>query len=181
MEELVQSTEKDQKSRNKRPFRALIMLALLFVIATSLLVAKLTLNRPQTTLNPNALPAALLAQIQNFTPYYFSGNTPPAALHLKAGTATYSNGILLFSLQTPKNEQITITEQAVPKDFAKARLQGDETFTTASGRATVSSVIGGRTTASLITDSQTLVLLNTADHVELSIIKDVLHSLQAVK
>jgi len=158
-----------KKSRNRKWFYISIISCLVIsAAAIGLFVAQ------KGHSNPDALPNSVVSQITEFTTYYFTNNSLPDGLHLKPGSTSYSGGVLVFSLVTSRDETIGITEQALPAEFTNSKLQGQDSIETANGKATITSLNGGRTTGSLVTKDGTFILLNTQSPVELSTIKDIL-------
>ncbi len=155
-----------------------LVIGLLLALITLLSLALFIFLRAE---DRKGLPANVTSNVQDFTLYYFDKNIPPDQLSLREETVNFSGGLLVFTLVNQLGQTLSITEQKLPDDLQNSTLQGDENFDTTYGKATISSIDDGRTTGSLLTKDSTLILLNSADPIDLNNIKNVLRSLSPVK
>lgn len=129
---------------------------------------------------PQPLPSKVLKQVFGFTPYYFTKDIPPARLKLKADTPKFFGNALSFTLVSPKNQTVTITQKTLPTDYSKAAKGDDKSLNTVAGTATVSAVQGGRIEATLITKDNTLITVESKEILNSGTIQEILESLIAI-
>lgn len=154
-----------------------ILISLSTALVTVLLIGAFSLMHHKRA---QPLPA-VITNSRAFNMYYFKSNQPPNGLRLRPGSASLTNGTLVYSLVDDKNEVIGITEQKLPEEFTNSVLQGTEVVQTSHGKATISNIAGGRTTGSLTTTDGTLILVNTDDPISADTIKEVLRSLSPIQ
>jgi hypothetical protein len=119
-------------------------------------------------------------EMANFTPYFYKGTIPENFTAKEADTSYVSN-VLLIRLVNNKNQTVTMTQQALPQDLAASGLVGAESWPGIPGEVTFSST-NDRTTVTLFTaDKKTMIILNTADAIETSTLKELLRSLTPLR
>ncbi len=126
------------------------------------------------------LPKNVVGQVEDFTVYFFAAD-PPEGFALDKNTAQYNAGLLSFQLRNKTGQVVTISEQALPPDFANAMPQAAEKVDAASGTGVISTQVG-RTIGTLPTkDGQTLILLNADASVKIDTFKTLMRTLQATR
>lgn len=160
-----------RKLLSRRPL--VLALSTIFILSV-LLVAALRFAVHDNS--GDSLPSFVTSQATDFTPYYFSRNALPHSLKLKQTGTSLSQGILVFTLLDSRDQAIGITQQKVPDELKNSILQGDESFATSHGTASISHINDGRMTGSLLTKEGTLILINTSAPIETDIFKDILRS-----
>ena len=168
-------TKRRRVSKKKLLLGFSIFLALLLVVASTTLIYK----RSQS----NALPKDVKSQVSGFQPYYFSKSGQlPTGLKIDRSSIRYELGTLFFTLTSPDGKSITVSQQAVPKEFSAegGNFIGKESVDTKNGKATIS-YVQGRTSAFMITnDRKTMVILNSNQAIETDIIRSILSELSGV-
>lgn len=155
----------------------------MLVIGSSLLTHKLTTNDSGADSSSTFKITDVLGSTTerpSFQTYSFENNSPPASLEIDDSSITYDKGILLYRLNTPSGQSVTVSQQQLPEGLTSSVLQGDESFDTPVGKATFSNTSDGRLTGSLVTKDGVFILVNTSDPIEETTIKDILRFLRPV-
>jgi hypothetical protein len=117
----------------------------------------------------------------SFTPYFYSEHPPSQFTLASKNDLTYSTNSLLVSLKNKDGKKVVISEEPMPENLKKSKVQGDEDVPGAPGSAAVS-YNEGRIIGTLLTaDKQTMVVINAANTLDSSIMKDLLRQLQPIK
>src|SRR5258706_15828590 len=75
------------------------------------------------------LPPKVMSQVFGFTPYYFTKDSPPGKLSLKADSPKFLGNALSFDLIKSAKESVTVSEKTAPEDNA-AKSESDISFET---------------------------------------------------
>lgn len=121
---------------------------------------------------------AISKQVKNFKVYYFNGNIP-GNFALQKETVSYENGILVFSLKSPNNKTVAITEQSIPRAFNTQLLQVQDRFNTLYGEGLLTDA-NDRTAGALVTDDHTWILINAPSPIGGDTMKALINALQPV-
>lgn len=154
-----------------------------FIVASVMLAilaigAIVSLNWPSTTPH-NSASQKILAQVRDFTPYFFPNGSSVDGFRLATTNGmVYSDGVLFISVDDMANQEVTITEQALPDALAHSTdVIGDEPVDGVDGKAAIAHV-DGHTTGSMIShDHRTLITLNCPNTVATSAVMDLMRSL----
>jgi len=129
------------------------------------------------------LPATVVSQVRDFTPYFYPGKIPHG-FRLDPAKAHYSEGVLLAVLTTSNNETVTLTEQQLPPTLAGQSREDFDEVKGVAGEAYIT-YQGDKMVGGLFSDSRhgqrTLVLVVANNPIEKSDMEDLLRGLRPVR
>lgn len=126
------------------------------------------------------LPKEIVAQAS--FPVYFPKELPEG-YNISPKDVVNTDGVLFYTLKTEDNKHsITVSLQAVPKDFDPTRALGEKTVpTTITSNGTLYDFSKGKATKYLLNTGNALVYITTASNVEAKEIMTIVNSLNVIK
>src|SRR5262249_3459271 len=129
------------------------------------------------------LPADLVAQVNNFTPYFYPKKIP-AGYSLDKTKASFSGGVLIMPLTKTGSPTIVINEQQIPLTLSDEQVQqNSEKVAGTLGTASINSIEGRLVGTMVVSASnhRTLILLNASGDADKADLTALLQGLRSMK
>lgn len=177
--DIGQPSGRQHRNIFKRRYSVILAWAALGILIICLATYVVTLPTASHSSEPHT--QETLAQIKDFSPYFFSNSDTALGFRLASNGITYSDSVLFIGLVNAANLNVAITEQPLPATLANSNdVIGDEPVTGVNGVAAIAH-IGGRITGSMISqDHRTLITLTCPIAVGSNTLMDLMRALSPI-